>query len=217
MFFAKTPNIEYDKKPLVFPFSEQEYTLAKNFFRRFKISETSYNSVVYFNKYTMTDQDRFDTIADKFYQNPDFDWIIMITNNIINPYFDAPIKNSELYNFVERKYGTPDGIHHYETTTVKNSLGEEIQKSGLFVDEVFHNTQHKFYDRGTKLMITKSGNAISIPVSFYEYELKLNEDRREIYILRPTYIQKFISEFENLLQYKPSSSYIDRNTKKSGV
>ena len=69
---------------------------------------------MYFNKYTMTDDDRFDLISNQFYGTTDYDWIIMITNNIINPFFDAPIKNSQLYDFVEQKYNEVDGIHHYE-------------------------------------------------------------------------------------------------------
>jgi len=217
MFFSKIPNIEYDKKPLVFPFSETQYVLAKNFFRRIKLSDTSFTSSLYFNKYTMTDDDRFDLISNQFYGTTSYDWIIMITNNIINPYFDAPIKNSQLYDFVEQKYNEVDGIHHYETLSVSNSRGEEILKAGLIVDKAYYDSQHKFYDRGTQSTFVKYGNEFCMPVSNYEYELQINDKRRELYILRPEFIDSFISQFEGLTEYKPSASYIDRTTKKSGI
>jgi hypothetical protein len=217
MFFSKSPNVEYDKKPLVFPFSEREYVLAKNFFRRVKVSDMSFASVLYYNKYTMTETDRFDLISQEFYGTTAYDWIIMLTNNIINPFFDVPIRESDLYQIVEKKYNQIDGIHHYETLSVKNSLGQEIQTAGLIVDQVFYNSTHKFYDRGTNTQITKVGNSISYPVSNYEHEKKLNDAKKEIYILRPDFINIFISRFENLMEYNTSASYIDKSTKKSGI
>jgi hypothetical protein len=217
MLFSKIPNIEYDKKPLRFPFSETEYTLTKNFFRRYQIDKTNLESALYFNKYTMTDYDRPDLLSQQFYGTTDFDWLILITNNVINPLFDLPIKENDLYAFVEEKYEVPDGIHHYETLNVKNSLGEIILKEGLFVDSVFASTTHKFYDRSSKSYFTKNGSQISFPVSYYEYEKKLNDDRREIYILRSDFVTKFVSQFENALEYRESKGYIDRKNKKSGV
>lgn len=217
MLFSKIPNIEYDVKPLRFPFSETEYVLAKNFFRKYSIDRTNFESALYFNKYTMTDTDRPDLLSQKFYQTTDYDWVILLTNGVINPLFDLPIKESDLYAFVEEKYGVPDGVHHYETLPVKNSLGEIILKEGLFVDSVFATTSHKFYDRNNKTYFTVNGSNISFPVSYYEYEKKLNDQRREIYILRPDFVEKFVSQFENALEYKQSKAYIDRTNKKSGV
>lgn len=217
MLFSKIPNIEYDQKPQRFPFSETEYILAKNFFRKFKIDTTNFQSALFFNKYVITDTDRPDLISQQFYQTTAYDWVILLTNNIINPLFDLPIKENDMYAFVEKTYGVADGIHHYETVDVTNSLGEIILKKGLYVDSVFYSTTHKFYNRSDKTYFTKSGNTISFPVSYYEYETDLNDKRREIYILRPEFLAKFVSQFENAVEYKQSSGYIDRNTKKSGV
>jgi hypothetical protein len=217
MLFSKIPNIEYDKKPLRFPFSETEYVLAKNFFRKYNLDKTNFESALYFNKYTMTDSDRPDLLSQKFYQTTEYDWVILLTNGVINALFDLPIKENNLYTFVEEKYGVPDGVHHYETLAVTNSFGEIILKEGLKVDSVFASTTHKFYDRKNKTYFTKNGSDISFPVSYYEHEKKLNDERREIYILRPEFIQKFVSQFENALEYKESKAYIDRTNKKSGV
>lgn len=217
MLFSKIPNIEYDKKPLRFPFSETEYVVTKNFFRKFNIDNTNLKSALYFNKYTITDTDRPDLISEIFYKTTKYDWVILLTNNIINPLFDLPIKENDLYAFVEEKYDVPDGINHYETLAVKNSLGEILLKEGLFVDSVFASTTHKFYDRNNQSYFIKNGVDISFPVSHYEHEKKLNDARREIYILRPEFVERFVSQFENKLEYKQSSSYIDRNNKKSGI
>lgn len=214
-YFNRLPNIEYEEKPLVFPFSEKEYVLAKNFFRRYKISESSYNFQNFFNEYTMTDEDRLDYLSYKFYDTSEYDWVILISNNIINSYFDLPVKEADLYEMVVKAYGNPDAIHHYETLQKKNSLGQIVLKAGLKVEQSFYNGVYKYYDNGSVLSV--NGNTVSVPVTNYEYELKLNDEKRKIYILRPEYIQPFIEQFDAGMEYARSSSYIDRTTKKAGI
>lgn len=217
MFFSKLPNVEYDIKPIKFPISNTEYVLAKNLFRRFKISDSAFASTVYFNKYAIVDGDRPDIIANKFYGTPNYDWIVILTNNIINPMFEFPIAERSLYDFVAANYSNPDGVHHYETLEVKNSIGEILLQAGFVVDAGYVNMTHKFYDRITGQVFTKTGSTITESVSNYEYEKKLNDSRREIYILRSEFIDKFVSDFETKVEYSKSSAYIDRMTKKSGV
>jgi hypothetical protein len=223
-FFNRLPNIEYDLKPVVFPFSEKEYALVKNFFRRYKLSESSYNYAVLFTEYTMTDEDRLDNLSQKTYGNPEYDWIIMITNNIINSYFDLPIKESDLYEMVDIAYNNspgdpsisaPDRIHHYETIETFNSTGDLVLKGGLKVERSFYTTPYKYYDNGE--VVAVAGNTISVPISNYEYEKTLNDERRKIYLLRPEYIQSFIIQYEEGMKYSRSSSYIDSKTKRSGI
>lgn len=214
-YFNRLPNIEYDQKPLTFPFSERQYVLAKNFFRRYKLSESSYNFQNFFNEYIMTDNDRVDYLSYKFYDNSEFDWVILITNNIINSYFDLPIREVDLYEIVQKAYDNPEGIHHYETLEKKNSLGQIVLKGGVKVEESFYNSVYKYYDNGQ--VISVAGNTISLPVTNYEYERNLNDLKRKIYILRPEYVQDFIEQYESGMEYSRSSSYINRTTKKAGI
>jgi len=214
-YFNRLPNIEFEERPLVFPFSEKDYVLAKNFFKRYKVSESSYNFQNFFSEYDMTDEDRIDYLSFKFYGISDYDWVILITNNIINTYFDLPVKDADLYEMVIKAYGNPDGIHHYETKELKNSTGQIVLKAGLNVDAAFYNRAYKYYNNGSVSSV--AGNTISYPVTNYEYELRLNNERRKIYILRPEYVQEFIDQFDNGMEYARSSSYIDRTTKKAGI
>ena len=55
MFFSLLPNIEYAEKPISYPFSESDFVVAKNFFRRFKIRDDGFSYAVYFTKYSITD------------------------------------------------------------------------------------------------------------------------------------------------------------------
>lgn len=224
MFFNLIPNIVYDKKPLSYPFSNVEYVLAKNFFKKIAMDDTSFSYSVYFNKYIINDGERPDSLSQKFYGDTGYDWVILITNNIINPIFDYPIEENKLYDMVTSKYGSgnEESPHHYMTYQVLNGLGEEIQKAGLIVDESFYNGFFKFPNRtdassGAVNYYNFFGPEISFPVSNYQYEQMLNDKKREIYILNPSYLNDFVSQFTSLAEYSLSNSYINNNTKTSGI
>ena len=90
-YFNYLPNISLATRPIRFPWSSQQYETAKNIFRRFKIADAALDSLLYYKRYTVTDSDRPDLIAEKIYGDADYDWIILLANNIINPYFDWPM------------------------------------------------------------------------------------------------------------------------------
>lgn len=223
-FFNRLPNIEYDQKPLTFPFSERQYLVAKNFFRRYKLSESSYNYSVLFSEYTLTDEDRLDLLSEKTYGSTEYDWIIAVTNNLINVYFDLPVSEYSLYDMVNAAYYDspgdqstlpPDRIHHYETIEFKNAEGKLIIKGGMKVEKSFYQTNYKYLENGE--IKTISGNVISEPVTNYAYEKFLNDEKRKVYLLRPQYIQDFTTQYEKGMKYSRSSSYISSDLKRAGI
>ena len=96
MYFSLVPNIEYDEKPIKYPFSESDYVVAKNFFRRFTVNEDVFSYAVLFNQYTIIEGERPDTIAERAYGDPFYDWVVLITNNMVNAQYDWPMSNREL-------------------------------------------------------------------------------------------------------------------------
>jgi hypothetical protein len=215
MFFSYVPDLQYDTKPSKFPFGKTDYVIVKNFFRRYKINEDMLSYAVFFQKYSITDSDRLDLLAEKAYGSPYYDWVIAILNNIINPVLDWPMNEYQLRKYVEEKYDEPDGIHHYETLEVKDSNSKLVLKEGVIVDENFYNNPFKFYDSKTKKPSTKLNAAI--PVSNFEYEFKKNESKREIYLLKGRYFDAFVNEFRKLNLYSKSSDYISSQLKKTSV
>ena len=143
MYFNFLPSIKYDVKPISYPFSESDYVVANNFFRRYNISETAFSQSVYFNKYALQDGQRLDQIAEAVYGKATYDWVIVLTNNMINTTFDLPMTEAELRKHVEGQYDDPYyEIHHYEI----KSEAEQVEKFGkvlmppkTWVDETFYN------------------------------------------------------------------------------
>jgi hypothetical protein len=216
MYFSFIPNIEYDKKPIQYPFSESDFVVAKNFFRRYQVNPDVFSYSVYFKKYSVEEGERLDTIAEKAYGNPFFDWIIVLTNNIINPAFAFPLSQENLRKVLEKTYDNPySEIKHYKTYEVKNSAKTIVLKEGLIVDEKFYNSQFKYWDGfGVAQM---PGSQVSRPVTVFEYEDEENEKKREIYLLKPVYLDAFLSDFRKTNLYGRSSDFINNKLKKTGI
>ena len=168
MYFRNIPDIEYDTKPIRYPFSESDFVRAKNFFRRYQVNPDVFSYAVYFKKYAIQDGERLDSIAQKAYDDPFMDWVIILTNNMINPLFDMPLSEYDLRKHIESNYDNPYGeIHHYETTEVKNSQGTIVLQGGLVVDETFYSTPFKYWNGTSVTQVL--GNEISYPVTLFDY------------------------------------------------
>lgn len=223
MYFQNIPNIKYDQKPIRYPFSESDYVVAKNFFRRFKINDNVFSFVTYFNKYALKESQRLDIVSELFYQTPEYDWVIALTNNIINPLFDLPISEYALRKYGEDFYGVDEfysGIHHYETFEVLAGYkidGKEViaLQKGLIVDENFYNSQFKYWNGETYSI--ESGSSVSKQVTNFEYEQQMNEKNREIFVLKDRFLSAFVDDFKVKNVYKKSSAYINQKLKESNI
>ena len=209
MYFSLIPNIEYDEKPISYPFSESDFVTAKNFFRRYKLNDDVFSYAVYFKKYAILDGERPDTLAKKAYGDPFFDWVILLTNNMVNAQYDWPMTNYEISKVLESEYENAySEIDHYETI----KIGQYA--AGLRVDKEFYNGQHKVNIDGT--ISIKNGNEICSPVTIAENFYRENEKKREIYLLKPAYFQSFVDDFRKKNLYKKDANYISQRLKKTG-
>ena len=209
MYFSLLPDIEYDEKPISYPFSESDFVTAKNFFRRYKLNDDIFSYAVFFQKYAIEDGERPDTLAKKAYGDPFYDWVILLTNNMVNAQYDWPMTNYEIGKVLESEYDDAyNEIDHYETIKIGQFA------AGLRVDETFYNGQHKVNIDGT--ISTKNGNQICAPVSVAENFYRENEKKREIYLLKPDFFQSFVDDFRKKNLYKKDANYISQRLKKTG-
>ena len=210
MFFNIVPNIEYDEKPISYPFSESDFVVAKNFFRRYKINDDVFQFAVFFKKYTIKDGERPETLAEKIYGNQFYDWVILLTNNMVNAQYDWPRTNYEIYKMVEEEFDDPySEISHYE---IKETIGH--YQAGLHVDKTFYDSTHKLNINGSVQI--KNGNEIASPITVAEYYQEENEKKREIYLLKSRYLESFVKDFKKQNLYKKDDNYISQTLKKTG-
>jgi len=222
MYFKSIPNISYDRKPISYPFSESDRIIAKNFFRRYKLNDDAFGYATFYKKYSMQEGVKIETIADKYYGKPEYDWVIILSNNFINPQFSVPLNDYTVRKIAEDKYGddTYSGVHHYETIETKSgqTIGSKpvlALEGGLRVDKTFYDSPFTYWN-GTQ-NVTVAGNTVSKPVLNFNHEIYENENKREIYILRKPYFFKFVEEFKKQNRYSQSSDFISQRLKKTGI
>ena len=220
-YFRELPDILYQSN-LLHKVSSQEYVLIKNIFRRVKIQDWIQENTNFFNRYTIRDGERPDTLAERLYGSPDRDWIVILTAGITNIRNDWPLSNYDLYRYVENKYGTTlNDVHHYETIEVRDNRDRLILPAGQKVAQNFtiptpFNASATNYYIGIRPQSSnvdyRSVNSNINPVtgvSNYEYETQLNESKRQIEVMKPIYLQQFLNDMRELMNYKESSQTVD--------
>ena len=108
------------------------YAKAKNLFRRIKLRTISTEQLANFQFYNIIGGERPDQVAFKFYDDPSLDWVILLTNNIINVQTEWPMDNKSFEKYLEDKYGdTLHDVVEYESKEVRNASGEIILQRGI--------------------------------------------------------------------------------------
>tara|TARA_E500000331_G_C17225122_1_gene699949 strand:- start:1057 stop:1722 length:666 start_codon:yes stop_codon:yes gene_type:complete len=221
MYFNTQPKIEYDLKPQSFPFSSSDFTIANNFFRRVSVDQDAFGYIGYFNKFAIPNNVRIETLAEGIYGDAQYDWIIAISNNITNVYTDWPLSENALQVWAEEKYGSQiySDIRYYEITEdVKNEAGTIFLKKGQKVDKTFYDGNFQYNSQDVNnTIITIAGNTISKGISIFEDETRINESKREIYILKSEYLYEFVQDLKKQSTYKKCSAYVNNKLKRTLV
>ena len=211
-YFSEVPNFEYVSR---LPDSKiSDYITVKNFFKRGFLREDIFQNLTFFTKYQIQGNDRPDNVASQVYNDSTLDWLVLISNNIVNIQNEWPISNIDFDELMLEKYGSYDtlfnGIHHYETIEVKDARDVKILNAGLKVESDYSIT---FFDERANQMKTVTP---TIPVTNYQYEQKVNEDKRNIYLLQPRYLQVVRDDLEDLMTYREGSTqYMSETLKRA--
>tara|TARA_B100001989_G_C24494757_1_gene441570 strand:+ start:16 stop:675 length:660 start_codon:yes stop_codon:yes gene_type:complete len=189
--------------------SSYDYIKLKNLFKRGKVRDDIFGNVTSFSKYLVLDDERPDTVAKKLYDDENLDWIILLSNNIINVQNEWPMGQYEFQRYLDNKYSKDQlgEIHHYETNEIRNQAGILLLQGGLTVDADFT------YKYGNFDGTVESVNSVS-SVSYLQYEIEKNDAKRAINVLRKKYIGVIIDDMRDIMSYTDSSQYINRKLKK---
>ena len=133
-YFKQVPNFEYVNRTKGNA-NISSYITVKNLFKRGKIRPDIFGNLSFFTKYKIVGDERPDNIAFKEYKDSSLDWVILLSNNILNVQNEWPLPQNSLDEILLEKYGTYDklysDVHHYETVEIKNSKGGIILPGGL--------------------------------------------------------------------------------------
>ena len=207
-YFRQVPRLDYpsltnDRQ------SAYDFQTVKNLFKRAVMRDDVFNQVIAFEKYSVQGDERPDQIAYDFYGDSGLDWVILTTNNMIHVRDEWPMGQQDFLTYSNEKYTAQElsNVHHYETKIVRDSRGRLIQPEGLIVPEGHSVT---FLDNG----VLRTESSLTL-VSFLDHETNLNDNKREINILRSEFLTIFLDDVKNIMKYEESSQYISDDLKKT--
>jgi hypothetical protein len=184
-YFTNFPSVDY-----YFSSNPDAKVSAVNILRRFKPVTDILDRVDIYYPYEVKDGDRPDIVAYKIYGYADYDWIILMFNQRIDPYFQWPMSNEQFNNYIDTKYGSisfaTQNVHHYEWIVQPKQIlidGTIIPEKTLEVDAV---TYHNLIDSERREVV------------YYDYEFNKNEKNRIINLIDSVYIPEILREKEKI-------------------
>ena len=175
-YFDRFPLMTYDIK------NNNVYKLVPNILRRVKLRAAIKSGVFLFDKFDVPMGDKPEDVAFKFYGDAELHWVILMTNNVTDRYYQWPMTQPQFQEFLEDKYDNPDGVHHYEIT----------RTSGRTTSNGPGDYSH--------LVECNSDEDGASSVSNRDYEERLQDQYRQIRLLDPKFITAFTEEFFALVR-----------------
>ena len=202
-YFRNLPEFEYVNRTERGR-SEGDYSIVKNFFKRGKLREDIFQDLTFFTKYIVEGDDRPDNVADKVYNDPTLDWVVLLSNNITNVQSEWPLSQADFHVYVTGKYDEEtlySGIHHYESREVKTIDGSIIIPRG---ERVGVGQSVSYYDDALGQHVRATD--VALPVTNFTHEEKINNDKRNIFVLKSSYLNIVFDDLEEIMEYKKGST-----------
>jgi len=212
-YFKYVPNFQYVNRNPKENTPLGDYIEVKNLFKRTKLLDDIFSDLNYFEKYSIIGDERPDNVAEKYYDDSNLDWIVLIANNITNIQSEWPLPQIAFNKYLLNKYGSYEklnNVHHYESKEITNSDGVILVPKGLNIPIDY---QIEYYDSRTARNVLVTN--IAVPITNYQYEERLDNKKRNIYLLKSKYIAIVLDDLERIMPYKKGSTqYVSRTLKK---
>ena len=176
-YFNRFPLMAYDVA------GNENYKLLPNIIKRVKLRSGLRSGAFLFDTYDVKDGERPEDVAYKWFGDAQLHWVILMTNNITDRYYQWPLTQPQFQEHLTDKYGvgSEDAVHHYE---IPQSSGPT---SGSGPSDYSHMVECNS-DEDNPSIITNR-----------QYEQRLQDKYRQIRLLDPRFLDTFVEEFDNLI------------------
>ncbi len=159
----------------------KSYKLVPEILKRVKIRNAVKSGALLFDKYDIKTGENPEDIAFKYYDDPELHWVVLITNNVTDRYYQWPLTQPDFEDFLTDKYGAgnEDATHHHELAQTSGPTTSSDESHMLEVN---------------------SDTSGATTITNRQYEEREQNKLRQIRILDRRYINQFVTEFERLIQ-----------------
>ena len=175
-YFERFPMMVYDVK------NNDNYKLLPDILRRVKQRNAIKSGQFIFDTYDVKNGEKPEDIAYKWFGDAQLHWVILMTNDVTDRYYQWPMNDAQFEEFIADKYSNPDAVHHYEVT----------KDSGRTTGQGPNDYSH--------LVEVNSDTDNAISISNREYEERIQDKNRSIRLLNQRFLSDFLEEFDKLIK-----------------
>ena len=177
-YFARFPMMVYDVK------GNKDYKLLPDILRRVKLRSGIRAGSFLFDNYDVIDGEKPEDVAFKYYGDPEYHWVILMTNNVTDRFYQWPLSQPQFQEHLTDKYGagSEDATHHFEKTT------DSGRTTSNGPNDYSHLVECNEDDEGFAIITNR------------QYEQRQQDKYRNIRLLDTRYLSTFIEEFEILVK-----------------
>ena len=177
-YFDRFPLMAYDVA------GNENYKLLPNILKRVKLRSGLRSGSYLFDAYDVQDGERPEDIAFKLYGDAELHWIVLMTNNVTDRYYQWPLTQPQFQEHLTDKYGagSEDATHHFEKTT------DSGRTTSNGPNDYSHLVECNEDDENPAIITNR------------QYEQRLQDGYRQIRLLDKKFLGVFVEEFENLIK-----------------
>ena len=177
-----------------------------NILARVSVVPQSLQEATLYYDYNIKDSDSPESVAYKYYGNSEHFWIVLMSNQMMDPQWDWPLNINDFDNYIAEKYvsiqNATSTVHNYQKIIKTTVSGSNIEPKYeyLIIDESRYNRPVPL----PKIYTTSTGETITVTVdkkiiTKYQYELDLNESKRRIKLLNNRYLGLIQEQLSSLM------------------
>lgn len=178
-----------------FPEATHTNQVVKDITKRLDFRQTTLADPYAFLPYTIVGEDRPEDVAYYYYGDMKYTWLVYLSNNIIDPIYDWVLGDSDLDKFIQKKYASNANTTGSAVVTWTQNNNIHYQN----IEDTSITITNDTYDLNTDLVVSEWS-----PITFYDYELQLNDDKRVIQLLDNRYAKLAETELKALLNESTS-------------
>lgn len=211
-YFKHFPEVNYRFSE---PGKRETSLVAKDIMIRHIIIDEIMSNTATFYEYIWQDEDRPETVAYDYYGSEGYYWVVLLSTNTYDPYYDFPIPRFSFDKYLTQKYSYlqsdadewfNDMVSGNVSPTVRNEVIGSFADGGSFYKAdtliLFLQSEHRIhhYEDDEGNIVSSNDPSASRSISFYDMEYFENEEKRKVKLLDRRYLSQFVSEAEDKMK-----------------
>ena len=177
-YFSSIPNVDYDINGT----EPNQFRSVTNIMQRIRFKPSVLENITDYYPYYVREGERPDIVSFNTYGTVAYSYLILLVNDIVDPLFDWPLPSRQFENYIIEQYGsvsTAQSTNKYyyqivRAEVARTGVSERVPEYKIIVDQTTYNSLDA---------------SVRSAQNVYDYEVEQNDNKREIKLINPDFIQ----------------------------